>query len=303
MRVLILGATGMLGHKLCQVCKHHFEVWATVRSSCHQYADYGIFDSCSLVQGVEATNFDTVIQAFAKARPQVVVNCIGLIKHLPEAKDPALSIAVNASFPHRLAQLCEAMGARLIHISTDCVFAGTKGMYTEEDTSDAEDLYGRTKFLGEVSGTGCLTLRTSLIGRELRNSNGLAEWFLSQQNGVVRGYSQAIFSGLSTRAMAETIIHLIEEHSALSGVFHLAAEPIDKYRLLCLLRSAFGVQIDIEEYPNMRIDRSLDGSRLRAITAWTPPSWPEMVQEMAVDATPYEGWALHTNLEMFEQVG
>jgi dTDP-4-dehydrorhamnose reductase len=290
MRVLILGGAGMLGHKLWQVYQDRFDTWVTVRSSYHDYTSYNLFDPQRTLGGIDAFDFDTVMRAFAQVRPQVVINCIGIIKQLSTAKDPIISLTVNALFPHRLANLCQAVGARLVHISTDCVFSGRKGMYTENDISDAEDLYGRTKFLGEVGGSGSLTLRTSIIGRELCTTSGLVEWFLTNRGGHVRGYTKAIYSGFTTLALARIIAEVLEQQPALSGVYQVSSEPINKYDLLCQLRDTFNLQIEIEPYAEVQIDRSLDSRCFRAITGFVPPAWPEMIREMAADPAPYEQW-------------
>jgi dTDP-4-dehydrorhamnose reductase len=290
MRVLILGASGMLGHKLWQVFRSRFETWGTVRSSYQEYARYGLFEADRLLGHVDTSKFDTVERAVLEVQPTVVVNCIGIIKQLPTARDPIASIAVNALFPHRLAQLSESIGVRLIHISTDCVFSGRKGMYTEDDVPDAEDLYGRSKLLGEVDGPDILTLRTSLIGRELQTSNGLVEWFLSSRGQRVQGYTNAIFSGFPTLVLANIIADVIERHPDLSGVYHVSSAPISKHQLLCLLRDALRVPIEIEPSPTVSVDRSLDSSRFQAAAGYVPPPWTEMVLAMANDPTPYETW-------------
>ena len=290
MKVLILGAGGMLGHKLWQTYRDKYEVWGTVRSSYHRYAPLNLFDPKRLLEGVDATNLDTVISALGATTPDVVINCIGILKQLPTAKDPIVSLSINSLFPHRLANLCQSARARLIHISTDCVFSGRKGMYAEDDASDAEDLYGRTKYLGEVSGLGCLTLRTSIIGRELATASGLVEWFLGNQGSKVRGYTQAIYSGFSTLALARIIADVLENHPGLTGLYHVSSDPISKYDLLCLIRRAVNLPIEIEPFEEIRIDRSLDSTRFRQATGFTPPSWPEMVTRMIDDFAPYEQW-------------
>jgi dTDP-4-dehydrorhamnose reductase len=290
MRVLILGVGGMLGHKLWQVGKSRVDTWGTLRASPRAYAHYGLFDSQRVLGGVDASDFDTVVRALAVIQPKVVVNCIGIIKQLPTAKDPIVSLSINSLFPHRLAVLCQAARVRLIHISTDCVFSGRKGMYAEEDIPDPEDLYGYTKLLGEVSERGCLTLRTSIIGRELQTTNGLVEWYLHNHDGKVHGYTRAIYSGFTTLALARVIVDVLERYPDLNGVYHVSSEPITKHDLLCLLREAFGITIEIEPYPNVQIDRSLDSSRFRATTGFVPPTWSEMIQEMASDPTRYEEW-------------
>jgi len=286
--VLILGAAGMLGHKLYQVHKNRFTVWATVRSSYTNYAKYGIFDSNDIIDDVDVNNFDKIVDILAGLRPDVVINCIGIIKQLKAAKDPIVSIHINSLLPHRLASLCQASNARFLHISTDCVFNGKKGSYTEEDPSDATDLYGRTKFLGETNRQGCLTLRTSIIGRELSTARGLIEWFLSNRKGKVKGFKRAIYTGFTTLALAEIVADVIENHPDLSGKYHVSSDPIDKYSLLCLVRDAFGIQIEIEPEINTVIDRSLDSRRFRSETRFKPPSWPEMIKQMAQDPTPYD---------------
>jgi dTDP-4-dehydrorhamnose reductase len=291
-RVLILGAAGMLGHKLWQAYRDRFDIWGTVRSSHREYAGLGLFDPERLLGGVDAFDFDSVVRALAMVKPDVVVNTIGIIKQLPNAQDPIISLTVNSLFPHRLANLCRASSARLVHISTDCVFSGRRGMYVEKDESDAEDLYGRTKYLGEVSGSSGVTVRTSIIGRELQTTSGLVEWFLSNRGGRVRGYTRAIYSGFTTLALANIIAEVIERHPDLTGVYQVSSEPIAKYDLLCLLRDEYAVDVDIQPSADVQVDRSLDSSRFRAVTGFLPLSWPEMIRAMASDPTPYEDWRL-----------
>ncbi|MBA3638152.1 MAG: SDR family oxidoreductase [Acidobacteriota bacterium] len=288
MKLLILGAAGMLGHKLFLTASPHLETWATVRDTRAIPADAPL-DRGRILVGVEADNFDTVVRAVEAVRPDVVVSCIGVVKQRGEAKDPIVSLTVNSLFPHRLAALCRSSGARLIHVSTDCVFAGRKGRYVETDEPDAVDLYGRTKQLGEVSGPGALTLRTSIIGRELATSQGLVEWFLAQK-GTAPGFTEAIFSGLTTIELSRVILRVIGSHPSLEGIYHVAADPISKYDLLVLLNRAFGMGLTIESDDSVRIDRSLDGRRFRVATGYDPPTWPEMIGELAADDTPYDRW-------------
>jgi dTDP-4-dehydrorhamnose reductase len=287
MRTLILGATGMLGHKLTQVFSQQFEVYATVRSSKEAFADRLVLAQDYLLGNVLVENFDSVVRAIALTKPRCVVNCIGIVKQQLAAKAPLPSICVNALFPHRLAQVCQAAGIRLIHISTDCVFSGRQGNYVESDVADAEDLYGRTKLLGEVSGDGCFTLRTSIIGRELETSHGLIEWFLSQEGKAILGYKNAIFSGFTTNAIAEIIAQMITKHSDLEGVWHVAAEPISKYELLSLVKERYSLNIQIEPDETFLCDRSLNADRFKQATGFVPPPWPDMINQMYHDPTPY----------------
>jgi dTDP-4-dehydrorhamnose reductase len=288
-RLLILGGGGMLGHALWRNALPRFETKATVRSDAGVFVDRG-YPAESIVEGVDATDDGALKRSFAAARPDVVVNCVGVIKQLDAARDPLVSIALNSLLPHRLARMCAGAGARLIHISTDCVFSGRKGMYVESDVTDAEDLYGRSKILGEVAGPGRLTLRTSMIGRELAASNGLLEWFLSQRGGAVNGYARAVFSGLTADVFSRLILDVIEWHADLSGVYHVSSEPISKYDLLRLIDEAYGTNVEIRRDESVAIDRSLDSSRFRAVTSFAPPSWRDMVAAMAADPTPYDQW-------------
>ena len=287
MKVMILGGGGMLGHRLWQIYRDSFDAWVTVRSDFRAYARYDLFDSQRLLGGVDVLDFETVVQAVASVRPDVVINCIGIVKQLSAAKDPIISLTVNSLFPHRLAKLCQSSGARLIHLSTDCVFSGRKGLYTEDDVSDADDLYGRTKFLGELSGEKCLTIRTSIIGRELRTSNGLVEWFLGLDGAQARGYCESIFSGFTTTALSGIIGIIISEHPDLDGVWHVAANPINKFDLLELINKTYGLEIEIIPDAEIVCDRSLDGSRFETATGFAPPDWQSMIEEMAKDPTPY----------------
>jgi dTDP-4-dehydrorhamnose reductase len=287
MKVLTLGGGGMLGHKLYQVFNERFDAWTTLRAGLKRYERFNLFAPDKTIEGVDAMDFDTVIWAFAKAKPDVVVNAIGVIKQLKEAKDPITSLTINSLFPHKLALLCQSAGVRLISLSTDCVFNGRKGNYTEDDITDAEDLYGRTKFLGEVAGEGCLTLRTSIIGRELETSHSLVEWFLSNRGGRVRGFTKAIYTGFPTITMARIIADIIEKHPELNGLYHVASDPINKHDLLCLIRDAYKVDVEIEPFDDFVLDRSLDSSKFQEATGFVAPEWSDLVREMVEDQMRY----------------
>jgi dTDP-4-dehydrorhamnose reductase len=288
MRVLVLGAAGMLGHKVWQVLQPRFDTWGTMRAPRAPRTALAVFEAQRLIYGVDASAFDTVVRAIATVQPEAVVNAIGIVKQLPAAGDAIQTLTINALFPHRLASLCQAAHARLIHISTDCVFSGRRGMYTEHDDPDATDLYGRSKALGEVGGPGCLTLRTSIIGRELTGTTGLLEWLLSQRTRTVHGFTRAVFSGLPTIALAGIVAELLESSPCLDGVYHVSSDPISKFELLCLLRDALRIDVAIEPDAGIDIDRSLDSTRFRTATGFTAPSWPRLVCELAADPTPYD---------------
>ena len=287
MKVLILGGSGMLGHKLWQVLSNRFETYVTLRQRFGYYGKYGLFDPARTIIEVSADDFDSVVRAVDRVGPDTVVNCIGIVKQSQLAQDPLTSIFINALFPHRLAKVCRERGIRLIHISTDCVFSGRKGNYKESDVSDAEDLYGRTKLLGEVDYEGCLTLRTSMVGREIETSNGLVEWFLSQKGKTVNGYKRAIFSGFTTYALSEIISKVIIEQPDLRGVWHVAAQPISKFDFLMLVNEVYRLKIQIKPEETVVTDRSLDATHFREATGFIPPDWRDMIEQMHRDPTPY----------------
>jgi dTDP-4-dehydrorhamnose reductase len=278
----------MLGHKLCQVLSERFEVWGTVRKPNPAFNRSAVLPVHRIISGVDAADEDLLANVIGTVRPEVVINAIGIVKQITVGNDPASSILVNSLFPHWVASACRSAGARLIHISTDCVFSGTRGHYSEDDLPDPGDLYGRTKLLGEVTGPNVLTVRTSIVGRELQTSHGLVEWFLSSQGKSVKGYSRAVFSGLPTLELARALRYVIDEHPALAGLYHIAASPIDKYRLLLLLRDAYGIEITIEPYEGYVLDRSLDGSRFRDATGFLAEPWDVLVGRMASDPTAYD---------------
>lgn len=280
MKVLVLGVSGMLGNAVFRLLGDSpgIEVRGTARSvSAARQLPEALRDR--IVSGIDVENFDSLARAFAAARPDAVINCIGLVKQLAEADDALAAIPINSMLPHRLARLCEVAGARLVHVSTDCVFAGTRGMYTEDDPADAQDLYGRSKRLGEVLYPHTVTLRTSIIGHELNSAHGLVGWFLSQR-GPVRGFTRAVFSGLPTVELATVIRDRVLPNVGLSGLYHVAAAPIAKFDLLELVAAQYGKAIDINPDDSVVIDRSLDGSRFSRATGYEAPAWEELVRRM-----------------------
>ena len=340
MRVLILGAGGMLGHKVWQIFRDRFDCRAAVRTR----LPLALFDDDRVMAGIDAADFERVTRLIAKIRPEAVINCVGVVKQLAAAHDPITSITLNSLFPHVVARACGEIGARMIHISTDCVFAGTRGNYRESDLPDAADLYGRSKLLGEVvteaqrvetnggyrqghdkhgplirlrhllpqlksaGGEGLsmlgkrelavqtrvsvphLTVRTSIIGRELRTANGVVEWFLLNRGGSVRGFTKAVFSGVTTTTLAQTLADVIEHHPRLQGLYHVAGAAITKYDLLVMLNDAFGAGVAITPDESVVIDRTLDAARFREATGMVPPAWPEMIAALAAESPQYERW-------------
>lgn len=280
-RVLVLGASGMLGNAVIDVFNHDasYTVWGTLRSaSALRY--FTEKQRTRLLVGVDVLDQDALVRVLDMVRPDVIINCVGLIKQLADAKDPLSTLPVNAMFPHRLARLCGLAGIRMIHVSTDCVFSGRKGLYTENDPSDAEDLYGKSKFIGELHDLKhAITLRTSIIGHELNTNFALVDWFLSQ-TGEIKGYAKAIFSGLPTVELATVIKDYVLPRPELHGLYHVAAAPIAKLELLRLIADQYKKTINIVSDDGLVLDRSLNCERFRQATGYVAPAWPKLIERM-----------------------
>lgn len=283
MKILILGATGMLGYSLFSNLNEHdyLSVFGTVRGIAgkeHFFKD----TQQQLITGVDAYETSSLQHAIETVAPDVVINCVGLIKQHGISKQHIDAIKINALLPHELANICDQFNAKLIHFSTDCVFTGNVGLYTEESLPDARDLYGKSKCLGEVSYGKHLTLRTSIIGHELTSAVSLVDWFLSQGEST-KGFSKAIFSGLPTSYIAKLLVEYIIPNPEVAGLLHLSVDPIDKYTLLKLIAEQYQKQITIAESQELVIDRSLNSDKFRQLTEFNPPSWSELVEYMYTD--------------------
>lgn len=278
--VLVLGASGMLGNAMFRVFSQSegYRALGTVRSARALRLLPQALHS-SLVSGVDVENFDSLSRAIAIAKPDIVINCIGVVKQLAESDDPLNAIPINSLLPHRLARLCAIASARLVHISTDCVFSGHKGLYSEDDLADANDLYGRSKFLGEVDYPNAITLRTSIIGHELDGARSLISWFLGQSD-TVKGFTQALFSGLPTVELASLVRDFVLPNPDLRGIYHVSSEPINKYDLLRLVATAYSKNTTIVPDASLVIDRSLVSTRFRKATGYMPRPWAELIQSM-----------------------
>jgi dTDP-4-dehydrorhamnose reductase len=283
MRILILGGDGMLGHRLLRQLAPRHETRVTLRQPLDAYRTLGLFDRSNAYDAVDVREPASVSAVMAEFRPDAVVNAVGIVKQRPDTVDGVLSVEVNTLFPHLLARLCEAQGAQLIHLSTDCVFSGAKGNYVETDRPDPPDVYGFSKLLGEVERPRTLTLRTSMIGRELKRKRGLLEWFLSQRGKMIKGYRKAIFSGFSTHELARLIEQLLTAHPQAAGIYHVASAPISKFDLLSRLNGKLALDIKIVPDDAIVCDRSLDARRFRSDFGYTPPDWDAMLDEIAAD--------------------
>lgn len=270
----------MLGSAMFRVLSEQkgWQVYGTARAaSVRAYFDGE--QGAQILTGVDVENHDSLVAVLEKVRPDAVINCIGLVKQFAEAEDPLLALPINAMLPHRLAGLCALASARLVHVSTDCVFNGKRGDYRESDVSDAEDLYGKSKYIGEVTAPHTITLRTSIIGHELNSAHGLVGWMLAQE-GRIKGYRKAVFSGLPTVELSRIVRDIVLPADGLSGLYHVAAAPIAKFDLLNLVAAAYGKPLTIEPDDAVVIDRSLNADRFREATGYVAPAWPELVEKM-----------------------
>lgn len=282
MKVIVIGTTGMLGYSIFSNLSElsNLDVYGTVRTV--NGLDSFFPSTKNLILNVDVNKFETLESALMKVQPDVVVNCIGLIKQHGVSKQHVEAIDINALLPHKIAQLCDAVGARLVHFSTDCVFDGKESNYVESDLPTATDLYGKSKCLGEVDYGKHVTLRTSIIGHELKSSVSLIDWFLSQE-GSVRGFSKAVFSGLPTAYVAKILEDYVLPNSSLSGLYHLSVDPIDKHSLISKVADVYNKQIDIEKFDDFVIDRSLNSIKFRKETGFVPPNWDDLVIFMHSD--------------------
>ena len=280
MKILVLGASGMLGNAVYRLLSENpgLEVRGTVRSAAAT-RNFQPELAGNLISGVDVEQSDALIGLLERERPAVVINCVGLVKQLADAENPLNAVPINTLLPHRLAKICSLLGARLVHVSTDCVFSGTKGGYTEEDQPDAVDLYGRSKQLGEVAYPNSVTLRTSIIGHELQGAHGLINWFLLQ-GAKCKGYTNAVFSGLPTVVLARVIRDHVLPNPSIRGIYHVAAQPISKFDLLTTVADVYQKKITIEPDSALVIDRSLNGSKFQQATGFVAGEWADLIKEM-----------------------
>jgi dTDP-4-dehydrorhamnose reductase len=279
MRILIVGGDGMLGHQLFKHLGKEYFVKVTLRQDFSLYEKFNLFRPENSFTGIDVCSIDRLMQVLGEFQPQAVVNAAGIIKQRSNARESIPSIEINSLFPHRLALLCNQIGAKMVHLSTDCVFSGEKGNYREDDPSDATDLYGQSKYLGEVNEKHCITLRTSMIGRELSRKKSLLEWFLAQK-GPIKGFKKAIFSGFTTQELSRIIEMILLKHPDASGIYHVSSEPISKYDLLQLINKKLLLPIEIIGDEAFVCDRSLDSGKFRQEFNYSPPTWEKMVDEL-----------------------
>ena len=288
MRILILGASGMIGHKLWQGLSARFDnVCAVLHKGREAFSWTSLYDGSSVTDNVDLSDFHRTGKLLDTLAPDVILNAVGITKRHIRDGNMLDTVLLNSALPHYLAGWCRDRGARVFQFSTDCVFSGKDGNYTEDSATDAEDEYGRTKAIGELRDNCAITLRTSFIGRELSACTELLEWFLAQEGGKIQGFTNAHYSGVTTRFLCRAVGDIIDMHPNLSGLYHLSSKPISKYELLCLARDSFGLDVEIEPYDGFTCKRTLDGSRLIADTGIKVPAWEEMMLDIAGESEFY----------------
>jgi len=281
MRLVILGGTGMLGHTLwARLSCRFLDTYTTIRNGKGDYGDDHLFGSDRVIDHIDVMDFPMLEGALRVIKPDFILNCIGITKRREDPKNPIPSITLNAVLPHKLAKAAAYFNAKLIHFSTDCVFDGRTGHYSDDAPTNAMDLYGRTKALGEVTGNSVLTLRSSFIGKELHEGTELLEWFLSQKNAV-RGFKNAIYTGLTTLELCRVIEKLLLDYPDASGLYNVSSEPINKFDLLRLIGEKMHRSVEIIPDESFHCDRSLDSERFRKDFGYTPPTWTKMVEELS----------------------
>ncbi len=291
-RIMVVGVTGMLGHKMWQTLSSQFDdVYGTMRARQGDSAwdRYDFLRSPKIIDGIDAMDSGQLLQVVRDLKPGVIVNCIGAIKQRPSAEDPIISIGLNSMLPHRLAAEASNWGGRLIHFSTDCVFSGRKGDYTESDPSDAEDLYGKSKHLGELIRGDALVLRTSIIGRELTHHASLLDWFLLGGHTTVQGFTRAFWSGVTTNHLAHLTGEIIAKFGYLKGLYHVSSGKVSKFDLLTMAKEAYGLHVQIERNDSFFCDRSIRGEALEGAIGYRCPEWSTLFDELLNDPTPYPG--------------
>jgi dTDP-4-dehydrorhamnose reductase len=278
MRILILGGTGMIGHGLWSELSRTNEVWATMRGEASRLPEIPYINRRNIIENQSIDDLVTLRKRIHELKPGVVINCIGITKHMKESENAILTIKTNALFPYDLSILCRECQASMIQISTDCVFDGKKGNYSENDSPNAKDLYGRTKAISEIANEShVLTVRTSTIGFELFQPTNLLGWFISQNGKKAKGFKDAIYSGVTTRYLAHILDRFVLSRDFIPGLFNISGPVIDKYSLLKLIKKQLNLNIEIEPETITRIDRSLDSARFRELTGFYPASWEEMI--------------------------
>ena len=289
-KIFVLGATGMLGHKMCQVLSgaDEFYVYGGLRGRAEAVKALPFFQDTDLVGGLDVNDWGRAKDSIANLKPDVIVNCVGLTTRKIDPAASAQVVELNALLPHRLAHLATDLGARMIHFSTDCVFQGGAGPYAVDHPKDAQDLYGMSKALGEVDAPGCLTIRSSIVGREIRGFTEFFEWIFSQKGQGVSGFTKALYNGLTTKFMAELVRDLILQSPDIRGILQIGSQPASKAQLIQQVSDIFDLGITVNSVDQGK-DKTLQTQVAQQDIGFQPPTWAELISDLKRENHLYEG--------------
>tara|TARA_B100001109_G_C18862091_1_gene474594 strand:- start:2012 stop:2881 length:870 start_codon:yes stop_codon:yes gene_type:complete len=279
MKILILGADGMIGHKIAQSLNNDFELILSSRKNISP-SSIGIKDGNMLLHDLTNNSIDSFLN---KTFPDLIINCAGITTRRGIEDNIQNTIFLNSHLPHKLDNWANLNSKKLIHFSTDCVFSGNRGDYLDNDFADAEDIYGKTKAAGEVNTPNTLTLRCSMIGRELYNFTELFEWLVENKNKNIDGYSKVLYSGITTVRMGKIISKIIKQNFNLTGIYNISSIPISKFQLLHKLSNAFDLNVDITENKNIKSNKVLISKKFTEITGIKTPDWDDLITEFVED--------------------
>lgn len=284
MRILILGGNGMIGHKIFQVISNkHLDTWVLFKKSFNDISFNEIFNKTNIIDNFDLSNFHKLSTLLNNLKPEVIINAVGITIRRGIDNIPSKSIQINSALPHFINEWVILNNKRLIHFSTDCVFSGDQGSYTENSIPDARDIYGKSKALGEVSSKNTLTLRGSMIGREIENKTELLEWVLSQRNKQLKAFSNVIYSGITTIRMAKLVLKIIEEFPQMHGIYNVSSECISKYDLIKLFVKEFNISIDIISDDSYISKKDLDSTKFYNELGIDKPNWNDLIIELIND--------------------
>jgi dTDP-4-dehydrorhamnose reductase len=289
MRILILGGNGMIGHKMYQmISKVHMDTWVTLRNDITTYIYSNIYNNEKVIGNIDLSDFKKLLHTLNEIKPDIILNACGITIRRGVEEVKSNTILINSVLPHILNEWVSLNNKRLIHFSTDCVFSGKKGDYLDTDIKDAYDLYGSTKSLGEiVDSKFAITLRGSMIGRELENKTELFEWFLQQSNNKIKGFSEVIYAGITTVKMAEIVLRLINFYPNLSGIYNISSKPISKYDLLKMCNEHFEINSIIEMDNSYKSNKNLISDKFFIEIGIEKPNWIDLIRQLKDDSLIY----------------
>lgn len=271
-KILILGVNGLLGNRVfLNLSKNKkLNIYGLARKKSLNKS----FSAKKIIYGVDVSDFKKLRNTIKLLKPDVILNCVGVINKKIKSIKEAKVIKINSLLPHYLDNLSAQFKFKLIHISTDCIFKGNKNFYNENSLSDVDNLYGLSKSAGEINNNRSLTIRTSIIGHELNSQNGLVDWFLSQK--TVFGFANVIYSGMTTNELSKIIENCILRYN-LRGLYQVSSAPISKFDLLKLINNIYNSNINIKKNISIKKKLVLKSDRFKKETKYRVSSWEKQI--------------------------